>query len=147
MSSIRRRSYGIVPVAFQDDGAPLYLILRAYRNWDFPKGGAEPGETPLQAAERELAEETGILEFELAWGEVCKTTPVYSSDKVASYYPARVQMQELTLPVNPALGRPEHEEYRWVPYEVGLALLPPRLTAVLEWAREVVSHGSSQPAL
>ncbi len=30
------------------------LMLRAYRNWDFPKGICEAGETPLQSAMREV---------------------------------------------------------------------------------------------
>ena len=42
-------------------------MLRAYRNWDFPKGMVEPGEEPLAAARREVREETLIedLAFEL----------------------------------------------------------------------------------
>ncbi len=55
MPAIRKRSFGIVPVAFQQDGSMLFLILRAYQHWDFPKGGADEGETPLEAARRELA--------------------------------------------------------------------------------------------
>lgn len=33
--------------------------------WTFPKGHAEPGETPWQAALRETAEEVGLLKVEL----------------------------------------------------------------------------------
>jgi putative (di)nucleoside polyphosphate hydrolase len=29
-------------------------------HWDIPKGGGEPGESPLQSAQREAAEETGL---------------------------------------------------------------------------------------
>ena len=29
-------------------------------HWDIPKGGSEPGETPLQSAQRETLEETGL---------------------------------------------------------------------------------------
>ncbi len=44
------------------DGARL-LLGHATRSprWDIPKGLAEPGETPAEAAARELAEETGLV--------------------------------------------------------------------------------------
>jgi len=50
-------------------------MLRAYRNWDFPKGLVEEGETPLAAARREVAEETGITELRVAQGESYIQTP------------------------------------------------------------------------
>ncbi len=135
MPEIRRRSFGIIPMAFEADGSLQFLILRAYRNWDFPKGAAEAGETALQAARREMLEETGIADIALAWGEVSMDTGIYSSDKVATYYPARVEKQTITLPVSAELGRPEHDEYRWVSYDEARAMLPPRLIPVLEWAK------------
>jgi len=36
------------------------MILDGYGNWTFPKGLVEEGETPEEAAEREIEEETGI---------------------------------------------------------------------------------------
>jgi 8-oxo-dGTP pyrophosphatase MutT (NUDIX family) len=45
------------------DGEPRVLVVTAKRNpehWVFPKGGVEPGETPAEAAVRELAEEGGV---------------------------------------------------------------------------------------
>src|SRR5207302_6652648 len=48
----------------------LFLLLRAYRNWDFPKGVVEPGEDPLAAARREVREETLIEDLQFNWGEV-----------------------------------------------------------------------------
>ncbi len=43
------------------DDVPHYLLIRdPYRNWGFPKGHLEAGETPEEAARREVAEETGI---------------------------------------------------------------------------------------
>ncbi len=133
MQTIKRRSYGIIPIAFEQ-GAPLFLILRAYQNWEFPKGQAEPGEAPLAAARREMLEETGIADFTLSWGEVAMETEPYSGGKVSTFYPARVRLQPLTLPVSPELGRPEHNEYRWVSCEEARALLPPRLAPILDWA-------------
>ena len=34
-------------------------------NWQFPQGGIDPGEDLLEAAKRELAEETGVVSAEL----------------------------------------------------------------------------------
>ena len=42
-----------------DDAGNMLLISRNNR-WDLPKGKVEPGETLLQAALREVEEETGI---------------------------------------------------------------------------------------
>ena len=40
---------------------PLYLVIRdSYRNWGFPKGHVEEGESEVDAARREVGEETGL---------------------------------------------------------------------------------------
>jgi ADP-ribose pyrophosphatase YjhB (NUDIX family) len=45
---------------------PVFLLIRdPYENWGLPKGHLERGETPEQAALREVAEETGIQRLEL----------------------------------------------------------------------------------
>ena len=43
----------------------ILLVCENGNFWGFPKGRIEPGETPLQAASREIIEETGCLKFEL----------------------------------------------------------------------------------
>ncbi|MCC6928872.1 MAG: NUDIX hydrolase [Gemmatimonadaceae bacterium] len=53
-----------------EDGRPLFLIIRdSYRNWGFPKGHLEPGESADTAAMREVAEETGLPDLRLR-GEI-----------------------------------------------------------------------------
>ena len=50
-----------------------------------------------------MSEETGIQLFTLEWGEVSMDTEIYSGGKVATYYLARVEKQEITLPVSAEL--------------------------------------------
>jgi 8-oxo-dGTP pyrophosphatase MutT (NUDIX family) len=125
----------VVVVRRDDDGWHL-LVLRAYRNWDFPKGLVEPGEAPLDAAIRETAEEAAISDLVFHWGEeYCETAP-YARGKVARYYLAETAQKSVTLPVSPELGRPEHDEWRWVGFDEAERLLPARLQPVLVWAKQ-----------
>lgn len=120
------------------------LMLRAYRNWDFPKGEVEAGENALAAARREVQEETSLAALDMRWGEAfCETEP-YRGGKVARYYLAESPRGEITLPVSTELGRPEHHEYRWVSFEEAQRLAPPRLQPIVAWA-ERLSGGFSGP--
>lgn len=132
-------SSGIVPVRFADGDWKL-LVLRAYKNWDFPKGVVEANEDPLDAAKRETLEETGIDDLDFVFGEDYKETVPYAGNKVARYYVAETAAADITLPVSPALGRPEHHEYRWVTCDEAEDLLPPRLAGVLEWVRARINE-------
>ena len=121
-----------------DHGVRL-LVLRAYQNWDFPKGLVEPDEDQLACAKRELAEETGLESLAFPFGEEFTQTLPYSGRKVARYYLAETGEERIELPVSPELGRAEHDEYRWVSFEEAEDLLPPRLAIVLEWALQTIS--------
>jgi 8-oxo-dGTP pyrophosphatase MutT (NUDIX family) len=140
----RRLSAGAVVVR-KSDGGPRWLLLRAYRNWDFPKGLVGAGEEPLAAARRETTEETGIDDLDFAWGFDYVETEPYASNKVARYYLARTSAQDVVLRPNPELGRPEHHEYRWVDVDEARVLLPSRLRRVLEWSASRISAGSEKP--
>lgn len=133
-----RLSAGVV-ITGPEQEPRRWLLLRAWRNWDFPKGKVEPGETPLQAALREVAEETGIVDLRFPWGEQWQETAPYNRGKVARYYLGRTGVHRIHLPISPGLGRPEHHEYRWAGDAEALQLLPPRLHPVFRWALEVVT--------
>jgi 8-oxo-dGTP pyrophosphatase MutT (NUDIX family) len=111
-------------------------MLRAYRNWDFPKGMVEPGETPLAAARREVREETLIEDLQFSWGEVHLETGPYGNGKIARYYLAATHVEKIILPVSPELGRPEHDEWRWVDRQEAVSLASARLQPVVRWAAE-----------
>lgn len=117
---------------------PRYLLLRAYRYWDFPKGEVEPGERSLDAARREVREETTLKGLVFRWGYGYRETPVYGRGKIARYYLAEVLTGAVQLPVSPELGRPEHHEFRWLTYRQARPLLVERLQVVLDWAHGIV---------
>lgn len=132
----RTLSAGAVIVRLADEG-PRLLLLRAYNYWDFPKGEVESNETPLEAARREVKEETGLNHFDFPWGERYRETIPYGKGEVARYYLVTTLQREVTLPANPELGelgRPEHIEYRWATPEEAKGLLSERLQPILEWA-------------
>jgi len=132
------RAAGVV--VFRRTGrGPYFLVLRAYNNWDFPKGLVETGEDQLACAKRELKEETGLTDVDFPFGDEHKETLPYSGNKTARYYLGETEEIAIELPVSKELGRPEHHEYRWVSAEEAEDLLPPRLAIVLEWAKRTIA--------
>ena len=97
-------SFGIVPFKNENGVWKVLLILhREGNHWGFPKGKANPQETALESATRELKEETGLDVV-----EVLRPNPLIEQYqfrrkrqiiiKTVQYFPARVdgilQLQE-----------------------------------------------------
>ena len=116
----------------------LTLMLRAYHNWDFPKGICEAGESPMNAAIREVGEETGIADIDFAWGDRSIDTGPYNRGKTARYYLARTNQESVEMGIAPELGRPEHHEFRWVNFDEAYDLSAPRVRIVVQWARQII---------
>lgn len=129
----KRLSAGTVVVRESEHGL-LFLLLRAFKHWDFPKGMVEDDETPLEAAQRETLEEAGISELEFRWGDDFYETPPYNRGKVARYYLAHTLEEAISIVPNPVTGRLEHVEYRWVSFEQAWRMVSPRVQRVLSWA-------------
>ncbi len=134
---LTKLSCGAVVVRETEDGW-LVLMLRAYKNWDFPKGICEEGEQPKEAAVREIGEETGIHEPDFCWGDRHFETGPYHRGKVARYYLVRTAQSAVEMGISPELGRPEHHEYRWVGFDEAYDLAAPRVQQVVHWARQIV---------
>ncbi len=128
-------------VVRETEAGTRFLLLRAFDHWDFPKGLVEAGEAPLAAAIREVCEETTIDDLEFAWGEGFTETGPYSRGKIARYYLARTRKSEISLPVNPEIGAPEHHEFRWVDRAGAIDLVSPRVRPVVSWAAATLEKG------
>ncbi|MFO1319996.1 MAG: NUDIX domain-containing protein [Burkholderiales bacterium] len=139
-----RRSAGVVVVR-PGGGAWRFLLLRAFRYWDFPKGGVEAGETLLQTALRETREETSLCDLVFRWGEDWIDTEPYAGGKVARYYVAECRSGEVRLEPSPTLGRPEHHEFRWLSSADAAPLLVPRVRRVLDWASARIGDDPAEP--
>ncbi len=116
-------SFGIIPLQKQEDGIIKVLLIfhKKGRHWGFPKGHKEGNETDLEAAKRELQEETGLfVEKILSEIPYVENYTFYKGpDKVfktASYYLAFVQG---------SLHKQEEEvsDARWVSFQEALSLL------------------------
>lgn len=94
----------------------------------------EPGEEPLDAAIREVREETLIEDLHFDWGYDYVETGPYSRGKVARYYLASTTTSAVSLPVIAELGRPEHNEFRWVDEQAALKLVSARVVPIIQWA-------------
>ena len=140
---IGSRSAGVVVLRRFPEGWCL-LVLRAYRNWDFPKGLVEDDEDFRDAAQREVLEEASLSDLDFHWGDAYKETLPYAGGKISRYYIAESTAGAVKLPISPELGRPEHDEFRWVSFDGAEDLLPPRLAIVLDWARGVVESADTE---
>jgi 8-oxo-dGTP pyrophosphatase MutT (NUDIX family) len=94
---VKVESFGIVPFINEKGTWKVLLILhREGNHWGFPKGKANLGETSLQAAPRELLEETGLTVI-----RVLREQPLIEQYqfrrkkqfivKAVQYYPALVE--------------------------------------------------------
>src|ERR1700683_404999 len=73
------------------DAKKRVLLVRQYRLpvlkylWELPAGRVDPGETPLQAAKRELAEETGYRAKKFQKLAVFYPSPGFLAEKMTIY--------------------------------------------------------------
>lgn len=130
-------AFGIVPI-FQEAGIYKYLLIQHHAgHWGFPKGHADAGETPLQAACREFVEETGISDFEVV-GEVTFSEKYGFSrsgqryDKTVIYYLANVKSSTVSCQVE------EIQNYAWLEFDAAIARLT--FEGAKRVLREVYQH-------
>ncbi len=97
-------------------GVEVAVVHRPHhRDWSLPKGKVDPGETRVDAAVREIAEETG---FASVLGRHLRTVryPVNGDDKVVEYWSAHAGEGSFS-------PGDETDELRWLPPDDAAALL------------------------
>ena len=112
-ASARRRIVAAVPVRPRAAGGLEFLLVRTSTGdrWTFPKGGCERGESLAAAAEREAAEEAGVV-GRVAGGPVAEYR--YGEDLVTAFV---LEVEHAGLPAEP--GR----EPTWFGFEAARSRL------------------------
>lgn len=118
--AVEETSAGGLVVDFSSPGREVAVIARINRagrlEWCLPKGHLEAGETPAQAARREVAEETGIegkVIAPLGSVDYWFSAAGFRIHKVVHHFLLRAVGGDLTVE-----NDPDHEAVaaEWVPY-------------------------------
>ena len=87
-------------------------------------------------------EETGLGSGDIAMTPDVAPSIVYGSGakkKRATFFVAdRVSDTEPFLPVNPELGKPEHDEWRWVTFDELASMMPGRFGPVVGYIEKIL---------
>ena len=140
-------SAGIIVFHRAPDGCRFLLLLSRLTKrplWEFPKGGVDEGETVLEAALRELEEETGLAatDVSLCEGFQHKEDYRFTSGKgdervlirkAVTYFLAEAKHTEVRLSAH------EASDYVWLP-------LPEALTKVRYAARRRMLDAAARAA-
>ena len=106
---------------FPNDEKKFLLLRYMSGHWDFPKGNVETRETELEAARREILEETGIADARFVEGFTQTIFYNYRRGgqlvrKRVIFYLAHTSTVDITL-------SNEHQDFRWLDYNSALATL------------------------
>jgi 8-oxo-dGTP diphosphatase len=105
--------------------------------WEFPGGKFEPGESPFDAARRELAEELDVAVTSV--GKCLFTVQDEGSPFVIEFYPVSFTGEPTAL---------EHAEWRWATLEEMVALpLAPSDARLVDYLRQSPLSGARRDAL
>lgn len=131
----KRLSCGVVIV--NPDREILLCHVTGQQHWDLPKGGIDPGESPLQAALRETREETGMRLREDALLELGRFE--YTAKKnlhlfaicLPRFDVAQLHCESHYRDHHSGRDLPEMDDYRWFAFADAKAMCTPKMAAVL----------------
>lgn len=123
-----------------------YLLLDSGRNWDFPKGHVNKNESDLDAAVRELREETGIADAQVVSGFSHEISYFFRQARHGLIRKTVVFFLAEAGTDSVAISR-EHVGHVYLPYEQALKQLKfAGARQVLRAAEERLAGGSQQVA-
>jgi 8-oxo-dGTP pyrophosphatase MutT (NUDIX family) len=133
---MKDEAFGIVPIFATETDTLFLLIQHQAGHWAFPKGHADPGESALETAKRELEEETGIRNYEVLeepsfvehYSFVQEGTPSFVKhysfakegepiEKTVTYFLAFVNSMEVVL------QEEEVQNSAWISFEEAVKLI------------------------
>lgn len=109
---MQEESFGVIPVRNREGELEVLLIHSVKGHWAFPKGHAEHQESEIDAAKRELFEETG-----LTLDELLPFPPVqesYEFEREGTMIPKRVVYFMGTVLGELKLQEEEVQDAKWV---------------------------------
>jgi 8-oxo-dGTP pyrophosphatase MutT (NUDIX family) len=126
-----------------------FLLMQHPTRWDLPKGHVSPGETELECAFRELAEETGIAPEDVEIDDGFRFTTQYhvTYKKKFDGRPCQKTLVILLarLKRDVKLVLTEHEGYRWFdwnpPHRIQERTIDPLLAEVEKHLADTASSG------
>lgn len=117
---ITEKSAGFILISdnFHASHPSVLLLHYLSGHWDFPKGNIENDETEMQAATRELKEETGIEIFTLLHGY--RHVLNYKYTKKSTLISKQVTLFLASTNVNEVAISHEHIGYQWIEINAGV---------------------------
>lgn len=106
-------SFGIIPFYRSPQHLEFLLVQHQAGHWAFPKGHPENGESPLQTAQREFEEETGVTLYQVDEETTFSEEYYPQKDgqilhKTVTYYPAEVGDKKVVM------QEEEIQAYAWL---------------------------------
>jgi len=102
-----------------------FLLLRNKRGfWGFPQGHKERGENDIQTLQREVQEETGIVNLEIHQYIGKIQYKYFRADGLRSE--KEVKFYFATTPTREVIISNEHEDFKWTNYLDALSILDHR---------------------
>ncbi len=150
---IVERSAGAI--IFRRHGGRIWYVLLQYatrNHWTFPRGRLEEGERPIDAARREIEEETGIarvkfipgyketIHFRYQWPP--KTEGAEQRLKFITFYLGEVFASNITI-------SEEHKNFVWAPYDKALKIIKHKNSRdlLMKANTKIISMGEKKPSL